>query len=84
VVVGIHSASVEIAVTPFVRDKKQMRAAHDTRYGAWPRVIEVLRNHQDVLGQMVTQTLPLDKAIEGFEVARRKGAMKILVCPEAV
>jgi L-iditol 2-dehydrogenase len=84
VVVGIHSAPVEIAVTPFVRDKKQIRAAHDTRYGAWPRVIEVLRNHQDVLGQMVTQTLPLDKAIEGFEVARRKDAMKILIHPEAV
>lgn len=84
VVAGIHSAAVEIDLTPFVRDKKQIRAAHDTNFNAWPRVIDVLSKNADIFARMITHSVGLADALDGFERARRKDAMKILVHPEGI
>lgn len=84
VVAGIHSQSIEIALTQLVRDKKQIRAAHDTSAAAWPRVLKVLADHGDVLSEMITDRLPLSQAIAGFELARGRDSMKILLKPDPV
>lgn len=84
VVAGIHSQSIEIALTQLVRDKKQIRAAHDTSAAAWPRVLKVLADHGDVLSEMITDRLPLSQAIDGFELARGRDSMKIILKPDSV
>ncbi|WP_123629909.1 zinc-dependent alcohol dehydrogenase [Salinisphaera orenii] len=82
VVAGIHSQPIEIPLTQLVRDKKQLRAAHDTKAAAWPRVLAVLAEHGERLSEMITDRLPLADAIDGFERARNRDAMKILLKPE--
>jgi L-iditol 2-dehydrogenase len=81
VVAGIHSENLEIDLTRLVRDKKQLRTAHDTSVSAWPRVLDHLARHGDELGQMISHRLPLAAALEGFELARRKQAVKVILEP---
>ncbi|WP_027136224.1 zinc-dependent alcohol dehydrogenase [Geminicoccus roseus] len=81
VVAGIHSEPLEIDLTRLVRDKKQLRTAHDASPSAWPRVLALLASHGAELGQMVSHRLPLSAALEGFELARRKQAIKVILEP---
>ncbi len=82
-VVGIHSRNLEIDLTGFVRGKKQLRAAHDSPRYAWEKVISLLAEHGDELRPMISHTLPMDRALEGFELARRKQAVKVILRPPA-
>lgn len=83
VVAGIHAAPLSLPVTDFVRNKHQLRAAHDTTRAAWPRVLALLADpaHRAQLVQLVTHRLPLREALGGFETARQKSAVKILLRP---
>lgn len=81
VVAGIHSAPITLDLTRLVRDKKQLRAAHDTSASAWRRVIELIAAHQTEVERMISHRLPLSAALEGFELAREKKAVKVLLEP---
>lgn len=83
VITGIHSRPLEVPVTTMVRNKHQLRAAHDTTWAAWPRVLALLADpaHRAQLAQMVTHRLPLRDGVQGFEMARQKDAVKILLRP---
>ncbi|PHK95295.1 sorbitol dehydrogenase [Pseudoroseomonas rhizosphaerae] len=83
VITGIHSRPLELPVTAMVRNKHQLRAAHDTTWAAWPRVLALLADpgHRAQLGLMVTHRLPLREGLRGFEMARRRDAVKILLRP---
>lgn len=81
VVAGIHSEMLELDLTCFVREKKQLRAAHDATRAAWDRAVALLAAHGDALAQMISHKLPLERALEGFELARRKEAVKVLLVP---
>ncbi|MBI0434577.1 alcohol dehydrogenase catalytic domain-containing protein [Roseomonas sp. KE0001] len=84
VIAGIHSRPLEVPVTTLVRNKHQLRAAHDTTRDAWPRVLALLADpaNRAALEAMVTHRLPLREAARGFEMARRKDAVKILLRPD--
>lgn len=84
VITGIHSRPLELPVTTMVRNKHQLRAAHDTTWAAWPRVLALLADpvHRAQLSQMVTHRLPLRDGLRGFEMARQKDAVKILLRPD--
>lgn len=83
VITGIHSRPLEIPVTTMVRNKHQLRAAHDTTRDAWPRVLALLADpaHRAALAEMVTHRMALRDGLKGFEMARHKGAVKILLRP---
>lgn len=81
VVAGIHADNLEIDLTRLVRDKKQLRTAHDTTAGAWPKVLGLLAAHGPQLGQMISHRLPLGQALKGFELARCKEAVKVILQP---
>ncbi|MGK9168990.1 alcohol dehydrogenase catalytic domain-containing protein [Inquilinus limosus] len=83
VVAGIHSGHLDLDLTRFVRDKKQLRAAHDTTARAFETAIEVLTAHAAVLSRLVTHRLPLARAVEAFELARQRQAAKVLLLPQA-
>lgn len=82
VVAGIHSRSLELDLTRFVREKKQLRAAHDTTNGALSEAISLLAGHTRLLSTLATHRRPLSKAAEGFELARNREAVKVLLIPE--
>lgn len=83
VVAGIHSGHLDLDLTRFVREKKQLRAAHDTTAQALANAIALLAAHADVLARLITHRQPLARAIEAFELARSRQAVKVLLIPQA-
>ncbi|KAA0121545.1 sorbitol dehydrogenase [Methylobacterium sp. P1-11] len=83
VVAGIHSGSLDLDLTSFVRSKKQLRAAHDTTARAFDEAIRLLAAHAGTLDALITHRRPLAEAQAGFDLARSRQAMKVLLLPEA-
>jgi L-iditol 2-dehydrogenase len=83
VVAGIHSGSLDLDLTNFVRSKKQLRAAHDTTARALDEAIRLLAAHAGTLELAITHRHPLGEAHAAFELARSRQAMKVLLLPEA-
>lgn len=81
VTAGIHSEPLILDLTDFIRNKHQLRAAHDTTADAFAEAVELLTGHGDVLSRMITHRLPLGRARAGFELAKRKQAVKVMLLP---
>ena len=81
VVAGIHKEPCELDLTRLVREKKQMRGAHDTTRRAFLEAIALLVKHGDQLQAMITHRLPLADASHAFEIARARTAVKVLMMP---
>jgi L-iditol 2-dehydrogenase len=82
VVAGIHSGGLTLDLTRFVRDKKQLRAAHDTTSRALDESIRLLAENAAVLSRLITHRQPLSNAIEAFELARSRQAVKVMLLPQ--
>lgn len=83
VVAGIHARPLTLDLTRLVRMKQQLRGAHDTTDAALTRALEMLRDHPGPLSRLITHRLPLSRALEGFELARGRRAVKVLLTPGA-
>jgi threonine dehydrogenase-like Zn-dependent dehydrogenase len=81
VTTGIHAAPAEINVTDLVRNKHQIRGSHGSRPQTWGAVLKVLAESGEAFRPMITHRIPLAEAIEGFELARRKVASKVMILP---
>ncbi len=81
VVAGIHSESLTLDLTRFVREKKQLRGAHDTTSHALAESLRLLAENADVLSRLITHRQPLSRALEAFELARSRQAMKVILVP---
>ncbi|XYD08127.1 alcohol dehydrogenase catalytic domain-containing protein [Methylobacterium sp. NMS12] len=84
VVAGIHSGSLDLDLTGFVRSKKQLRAAHDTTAHAFDAALALLAAHAGTLEALITHRRPLAEARAALDLARSRQAMKVLLLPEAV
>ena len=82
VVAGIHSGGLTLDLTRFVRDKKQLRAAHDTTSRALDESIRLLAENAAVLSRLITHRQPLSNAVEAFELARSRQAVKGMLLPQ--
>ena len=82
VVTGIHAAPASLDLLQVVRRKLQIRGSHGARREDWARVIETLRHRGEELRPMISHRLPLDRALEGFELARSRRAAKVLLLPQ--
>ncbi|NSY18476.1 zinc-binding dehydrogenase [Neorhizobium sp. AL 9.2.2] len=82
VVAGIHSQPLSLDLTRFVREKKQLRGAHDTTERALGEAIRLLAQNSQALSALITHRLPLSEGIEAFELARSRQAVKVLLLPE--
>ena len=82
VVAGIHSRPAEIDLTRLVREKKQMLGAHDTTERAFRDAIALLAERGAELAPLITHRWPLSAALEAFEAARSRTAVKILLIPD--
>ncbi len=81
VVTGIHAAPVPIDLVHLVRQHQQIRGSYRAAEAAWPQVVAFMRDHQDLLGRMVTHRVPLSRAPEAFALARDREASKVLIQP---
>lgn len=81
VAAGIHAAPLTLALTDFVRARHQLRASHGAARSTWDRVLALLARDPEEYRPMITHRLPLDRGIEGFELARQRAASKVMLCP---
>ena len=78
---AIHAVPAAFDVTKFVRAQQQLRGSAVAAEATWETVLGVLAKSGDQLRNMISHRLPLDRAIEGFDLARQKRASKVIVLP---
>lgn len=79
VVVGIHPAPVSVNLTRLVRDHQQIRGSYRAPVSTWGCVLQFLAENTALARQMISHRLPLERAIEGLELSRSKGATKVMI-----
>ena len=81
VVVGIHARPATVDLTKLVRAHQQIRGSYRAPLAMWPRVIAFLQRNADLVRNMITHRLPLDRAVEGIELSRTRSASKVIIVP---
>ncbi|MCW8084232.1 zinc-dependent alcohol dehydrogenase [Sabulicella glaciei] len=81
VAVGIHASSLTLPLTDFVRMRHQLRASHGAARRTWDRVLALLSRDPEAFRPMITHRLPLERGVEGFELARQRAASKVMLQP---
>ncbi|HEY2621298.1 MAG TPA: alcohol dehydrogenase catalytic domain-containing protein [Acetobacteraceae bacterium] len=81
VVAGIHPGPVSLPLTDFVRARHQLRATHGCARTTWDRVLGLMAREPERLRPMITHRLPLERGLEGFELARQRAASKVMLRP---
>ncbi|MEI4487627.1 alcohol dehydrogenase catalytic domain-containing protein [Frigidibacter sp. MR17.14] len=82
VAAGIHARPVSLDLTRLVREKKQLRGAHDTTEAAFAAAMALLVAEGATLGALVTHRLPLGRALEAMALARSRQAVKVMLTPD--
>lgn len=78
---GIHHQALTLDLTPFIRNKHQLRAAYGSTARGWEAVIALLPGNAERLSAMITHRLGLDRALEGFALAKARQASKVILHP---
>jgi len=81
VVAGIHPGPVSLPLTDFVRSRHQLRATHGCARPTWDRVLTLLGRDPERFRPMISHRLPLERGLEGFELARQRAASKVMLRP---
>lgn len=81
VVAGIHPGPLTLPLTVFVRNRHQLRASHSSRRATWDRVVALMAVAPETFRAMITHRLPLERGLEGFELARQRTASKVMLAP---
>ncbi|MET0210295.1 MAG: alcohol dehydrogenase catalytic domain-containing protein [Burkholderiaceae bacterium] len=81
VICGIHPRPASVDLTRLVRAQQQIRGSYRAPLSTWPRALAFLRDNAKAAHAMITHRLPLDRAIEGFELARSRVASKVVIVP---
>jgi threonine 3-dehydrogenase len=79
VVCGIHSQPVSVDLTRLVREHQQIRGSYRAPLATWTRVLGFLNENADQVRRMISHRLPLERALEGFELARTRIASKVVI-----
>lgn len=83
VVAGIHPRPATIDLNGLVREQQQLRGTQRGKRRNWLHAAAFLVAQRDALRPMISCELPLDAAVEGFEMARTKQASKVMILPGA-
>jgi threonine dehydrogenase-like Zn-dependent dehydrogenase len=81
VVAGIHPGPVSLPLTAFVRARQQIRATHGCDRFTWDKVLTTLGSDPERFRPMITHRMPLDRGLDGFELARQRAASKVMLRP---
>lgn len=78
-IVGIHPEPAEINLTSLVRMHQQIRGSYRAPIASWDGVISFLDGHQDLMRNLISHTLPLSNALDGFQAAQDHTASKVIL-----
>lgn len=81
VVAGIHPGPLTLHLTNFVRARQQLRATHACDRPTWDKVIAAMAREPETFRRLITHRLPLERGLEGFELARQRAASKVMLQP---
>ncbi len=81
VIAGIHPSSATIDLNGLVRQQQQLRGTQRGKRRNWIQAFDFVVTQGERLAPMITHRLSLDQAIQGFELARRKQASKVMLLP---
>ncbi|WP_198086283.1 zinc-binding dehydrogenase [Variovorax sp. E3] len=81
IVTGIHARALRLDLTGMVRKQQQLRGSFRPPESAWPEALALIDEMKDCIGPMISHVLPLDEAQQGFSLAHRKAASKVLLRP---
>ncbi|KAA5606608.1 alcohol dehydrogenase catalytic domain-containing protein [Roseospira marina] len=81
VVSGIHKGSYNLDLTRFVREKKQLRAAHDSTPDGFAEALRLLQANTEVLSRLITHREPLARGVDAMACASGGQAVKVLLLP---
>lgn len=81
VTTGIHAEPVAFDLTGLVRSQHQLRGSHASTRRDFETVVRLLGEEGDRLRAMITHRLPLADGIRGFELARQRSALKVMLRP---
>lgn len=78
ILIGIHPSSASFQPTDLVRGSKTLMGAYGYEPETWQRSLALLSSGKISVEPMITHRLPLEKAAEGFDLAVRKEAAKVV------
>jgi 2-desacetyl-2-hydroxyethyl bacteriochlorophyllide A dehydrogenase len=81
IMIGIHSGPAEFDPTWAVRQRKSLIGSYIYNPDTWQRAIALMAAGRVDVTPVITHRLPLERAEEGFQLALRKEAGKILFAP---
>lgn len=84
VMTGIHAEPVVFDPVDFVRRKAQIRASHGSQAADWEAVIDMLERKGTALRPMITHRLPLEQIDDGFDLAHKRTASKVMIFPSGI
>ena len=79
--IGIHSGLAEFDPTPMVRGRKSVIGVYGYEAETWHRALRLISAGLVDPESMITHRMPLERAQEGFELARKKEAAKVIFTP---
>lgn len=82
VVTGIHSRPVPVDATMMVRRALNMVGTYRSPRAFWPQIVALLAARPAEFAPMISHRLPLTGAIEGFALAHRREASKVMLMPD--
>jgi 2-desacetyl-2-hydroxyethyl bacteriochlorophyllide A dehydrogenase len=81
ILIGIHSGPATFDPTPMVRTSKSIIGAYTYTVETWQRAIELFSKGSVAPEAVITHRVSLEAADEGFRLALRKEAAKVLFIP---
>jgi threonine 3-dehydrogenase len=81
VICGIHPRPAQIDLTRLVRLEQRLVGSYRAPVSTWPNVIEALSKDGETFRKLITHRLPLASAIQGFDLMRRREAVKVVLFP---
>ncbi len=81
ILIGIHSGPASFDPTPFVRSSKSILGAYGYTVETWQRAIDLFSKGLIHPEAVISHRVALNKADEGFQLAVRKEAAKVLFIP---
>jgi threonine dehydrogenase-like Zn-dependent dehydrogenase len=81
VLIGIHSGPASFDPTPMVRGAKSIIGAYAYTPQTWGRAIDLFSKKIVAPEAVITHRVPLEDAEQGFQMAVKKEAVKVLFVP---
>ncbi len=81
VAIGIHSGPAQLNVTDLVRGRKSLIGSWGYDPQVWKRSLGLLSSGKIRVEEMITHRIPLSEAGQGFELAIRREAAKVIFVP---